>query len=212
MYKVNRLAGSAAHTLNNITGVLYAALDHLDGSDDKSAERARRAIERACGKTLALSASLSLTALEPAEVKEAVSRKAILLQSDHINRIFLSLQEVCGAECEHDPDPWHPVPIKIDRNTLQAALVCVGASLLHASAALHCSLGESVDPSGHGRSITFEFSLENHEFFAESQAYAKDPCVLALELATPLLLQLGLHIDTSEDGRTRVEVKLDLDQ
>ena len=65
--ETSELAAAAAHALNNVIAVLYAASSYLESpANPRSLERATRALGDACGSALRLSAALSLLALPPA--------------------------------------------------------------------------------------------------------------------------------------------------
>jgi hypothetical protein len=209
----SELAGSAAHALNNVLSVLYAASARLEGDvSENSAESARRAIERASTITKTLSAALSLTSLEPKDIEALVLPSARQLKSNDIDKIVLALQESCNVESKRDPGPWQAETIVVDFNTLESVLVCIGAAIRHTlgkSASLSCSINKSEQSCSSRRQLSFEFAVESEMPSNEFATPSRDPCSLALLYVSEILPQLGLHIVNSEPGKTSVTVELD---
>jgi len=214
MNELGSIARSTVHSLNNVVGVLYAAADYLEPpASEASLDRARKAVERACASAQALSAALSLLALESGDVVVAAARHPTTLETDELTRIFDTVQAVCGA---HTPSPGQlqlSAPLLIDRDTLQSVLVCAGAALRHDAGTgmpLHCTWAA---PAGAAAARATGQIFEIHEVEPRTAAYghkvsaSRHLCALALAHATPLLASLGVDIDTATPGAIRVGLR-----
>ena len=210
------VAGDAAHTLNNITGILYAALDYLEEPvAAKSAERARKAIDRACAQTLALSAALSLLALGPADAAAALARGPVPLADTDMERVVDTLHTACGVELPVGTAAALRVRTPIDRDTLQALLVCGGTLLRRATNAallLRCRtdpVGGSAAPTPR---VVFDMVTSGPVGTTPGAAGggAKPHlCAMALAHASLALAPLGVTIDLAHLGAGRVVVELE---
>ena len=205
-------ARGTAHSLNNVVGILYAASDYLEGPvDERSLERARKAIARAGASIQALAAALALLGLEPDDIKAAATRRPGALDADDLERIFDSLRAVCDASCTGVRESWLPVPILIDRDTLQSILVCAGSFVLYTGAgsvALRCTVRCVFDASGNVGEIIFEIGSETRVSAAPGvpEKAARHPCALALAHVSPMLMELGVAIETVDPTMWRVTV------
>jgi hypothetical protein len=207
------VAGHAAHALNNITGILYAALDYLEApTDAKSAERARTAVGRACANTLALSAALSLLALGPSDSAAAGTRTPARLAAADMARIADTLHAACGVQIPAGMEADMLGRTRIDRDTLQALLVCAGTVLRHSSGAapeLRCHTDAGGGAAAERPRILFDLVTREPARAAASAASAsRHPCAIALAHAPSVLAALGVRIDMAQQGAVRVVVEL----
>lgn len=206
-------AREAAHALNNVTGVLYAALDHLEEPlGAHSAERARKAIDRACASTMALSAAFSLLGLGSDDVKAAMARQPNLLEPAELTRTFDILSSVCGVAVSAGEPAAVGLRIRIDRDTLQALLVCAGLCLKHSGGSeLSLQWRGEASPATVGGVPRIRFDMLARQTAGAvprpaSEGAGQHPCALALSHARVVLAPLGLVIHPAQHGAVCVAV------
>ena len=206
----SEIAAGAAHALNNLLGVLYAASSYLEApADPKAVERARVALGQACASATALSAALSLLGLSARDVEEAGRGTGFMLEVEAQREILSMLSEVAGVPVPADPG-LVAVAARLDRDTLRSVLIC-GAFVLRRDggpvAELRCEVrGPARDPDG----------VERLRFDIGAPALAtptggrlsRHPCAIALEHAAALLGALGVGIDQSTPGFVRVALQV----
>lgn len=198
------LAAAAAHSLNNVIAVLYAASSHLESAaNPRSLERATRALGDACGSALCLSAALSLLALPPAG-ELCIPAGGQEIHPDDIARVLETLEAATNAKSSlHDAGAW-PVKATLDRDTLQSLLRCAASMLRRAAgrdAPLRCDVQRTA-----GR-LDFELCCDG-PVAADSPRSSHDPCELALAHATAHLPMLATQMDRSRAGSIRLCVEL----
>jgi len=198
------LAATAAHTLNNVIAVLYAASSHLESATNpRSLERATRALGDACGSALCLSAALSLLALPPAGML-SVPDGGQEIHPDDIARVLETLQAATNVKSSLHDAGAGPVKAALDRDTLQSLLVCAAATLRRAAgrdALLRCDVRRTA-----GR-LDFELCCDG-PLAADSPRSSRDPCELALAHATAHLPMLATQMERSRPGSIRLCVDL----
>ncbi len=198
------LAAVAAHALNNVIAVLYAASSYLESAaNPRSLERATRALGDACGSALCLSAALSLLALPPAGMLR-VPAGGQELHPDDIARVLQTLEAATNAKPSLHNAGAEPVKATIDRDTLQSLLLCAAAVLRRAAdrdAPLRCDVRRTA-----GR-LEFELCCEGPAS-AGSLRSSRDPCELALAHAAAHLPVLAAQMDRSRPGSIRFCVEL----
>jgi len=204
------LAAAAAHTLNNVIAVLYAASSHLESAaNPRSLERATRALGDACSSALCLSAALSLLALPPAgELCVAAGGQEI--HPDDIARVLETLEAATNAKSSLHDASAEPVNATLDRDTLQSLLLCAAAMLRRAAgrdAPLRCDVRRTAGSSGTTGRLDFELCCDA-PVAADSQQSSRDPCALALAHATAHLPMLATQLDRSRPGTIRLCVEL----
>lgn len=202
------LAASAAHALNNIIAVLYAASSHLEsGGNPRSLERGTRALADACGSALCLSAALALLALPPGGML-SVPAGGQEIHPDDIARIIETLEIATSASSSlHDVND-KPVKTTIDRDTLQSLLLCAASVLRRAAgrdAQLHCDVRLLNGSSGTTARLEFELSCEGSAVAGSPRA-SRDPCELALAYAVTHLPALDAQMERCGPGNIRVLV------
>ena len=199
----SEIAAGAAHALNNLLGVLYAASSYLEApADPKAVERARVALDQACASATALSAALSLLGLSAGDVEEAGRGTGFMLDVEAQREILGMLSEVAGVPVPADPG-LVAVAARLDRDTLRSILIC-GAFVLRRDggpvAELRCAVrGPARDPDG----------VERLRFDIGAPAPATPTGGrLSLDHAAALLGALGVGIDQSTPGFVRVALQV----
>ena len=202
-------AATSAHALNNVLAVLYAASSHLESpADARSVERARRAVDDACADALALSAALSLLALGPEDVL-AVPAGAQVLDSQDIERVLDTLETALRATVSKTGLPQGELSASLDRDTLQAVLVCAGAALrrsVRRDAPLHCDATFIGGREGGSAALVFALRSEAPAH-AVPAGSSRHPCALAIEHIAPLLPSLGAQLDLSAPGAATIRLE-----
>jgi hypothetical protein len=201
------LAAAAAHSLNNVIAVLYAASGYLESAaNPRSLERAARALGDACGSALCLSAALSLLALPPAG-RLHVPAGGQEIHPEDLARVLETLEAATNAKSLGQEAVGEPVRATIDRDTLQSLLVCAGSLLRRAvgrEAPLRCDVRLTAGGSGTPGRLEFELCCAGPAP-ADSQ---RDPCELALAHAMAHLPILATQMDRSRPGSIRFCVEL----
>lgn len=207
-------ARHAAHTLNNVTGVLYAALDHLEEPlDVRSAERARRAIERACAGTVALSAALSLLGLVSEDTQASIARGPTLVDTVDMARIVDILGSVGGLATSGCGSDSLEFRMRMDRDTLQSLLVCAVARLKHSGGtelSLQWCSEAATAAAGGGPRVRFDVLARNAQSLVPGAAGlggGQHPCALALAHAGAVLAPSGLVIDMEQPGAVSLTIE-----
>lgn len=201
------LSGSVAHALNNVLSVLFGAASDLEAPvKDDALARAREAVSHACAGAQSISAALNLLALSELPLTPEETEHRFPLDSFDLTCVLENLAATADLDFTAvSPDaPAHPA--RVDRDTLQSALVCaaVGLRRQHGSQLpFHCTV---LLPEGPGP-LLFELSLDNvREDTAISSRLGHHPCQLALASATPALGALGVHIENPRTGCMRILV------
>jgi len=198
------LAAAAAHALNNVIAVLYAASSHLESpANPRSLERATRALDDACGSALCLSAALSLLALPPAGMLQ-VPAGGQEIHPDDIARVLETLEAATNAKSTLHDAGAESVKATLDRDTLQSLLLCAAATLRRAAgrdAPLRCDVRRTTG------GLEFELSCDG-PLAADSPRSSRDPSELALAHAATHLPMLATQMDRSRPGSIRVRVEL----
>jgi len=124
---VAALAGSVAHELNNNTGLLFAALNHIDAGSNTS--RVRAIVEEACGAAQVLAAALTLVTLEPGDISLLTSEDHVFrLEADDLDRLRERIFEITAVNVDLSPALGNtPISSLFDRSLLQATLICMAA-------------------------------------------------------------------------------------
>lgn len=207
------VAREAAHALNNVTGVLFAALDHLEEPlDARSADRARKAIDRACASTLALSAAFSLLGLGPDDAKAALARQPATVEPSELARTFDLLFSVCGVAVSAGEPAASGHRIRMDRDTLQAVLMCAAACLKYSGGSeLSLQWGREASPAAVGGVPRIRFDMLARQAADGASApprkgAGQHPCALALSHARDVLAPLGLVIHLAQQGAVSVAI------
>jgi len=208
--EARELAAAAAHSLNNVIAVLYAASSHLESvANPRSIERAARALGDACGSALCLSAALSLLALPPAGTL-SVPAGGQEIHPDDIARVLETLEVATNAKSSGQDAVGEPVKATLDRDTLQSLLLCAGSVLRRAAgrdAPLRCDVRRT--PGSNGTTGRLEFDLCcDGPVAAGSPRSSRDPCELALAHATAHLPVLSTQMERSRPGCIRLCVEL----
>lgn len=204
------IAAGAAHALNNLLGVLYAASSYLEApADPKGVERARGAIDQACASATALSAALSLLGLSARDVEAAGRGTGFMLDVDSQREILGTLTEVANVPAPVDPR-LVAVAARLDRDTLRSILIC-GAFVLRRNggpaAELRCVVhAPARDPDGVER-LRFDVGAPAPATPTGGRL-SRHPCAMALDHAAALLAALGVGIDQSTPGYVRVAVQV----
>ena len=204
------LAASAAHALNNIIAVLYAASSHLESvGNPRSLERGTRALTDACGSALCLSAALSLLALPPGRLL-SVPAGGQEIHRDDIARICENLEIAASVTSSLYDVNDKPVKTTLDRDTLQSLLLCAAAVLRRAAgrdAQLHCNI--RLPHGGTGSSAILEFELCcDGLMVGGSPRHSRTPCELALAYAVTNLPLIDTQLELSSSGSMRFGVNL----
>jgi hypothetical protein len=204
------LAAAAAHALNNVIAVLYAASSHLESAaNPRSLERATRALGDACGSALCLSAALSLLALPPAGMLR-VPAGGQEIHPDDIARVLETLEAATNAKSLLHDASAEPVMATLDRDTLQSLLLCAASVLRRAAgrdAPLRCDVRRTAGSSGTTGRLEFELCCDG-PVAGGSPRSSPDPCELALAHATAHLTVLATQMERSRPGRMRLCVEL----
>jgi len=202
------LAAAAAHSLNNVIAVLYAAASHLESAPNpRSLERATRALGDASGSALCLSAALSLLAL-PSAASLHVPAGAQQLHPEDMDRLAEALQTATHASSACQDLPKTAMHTTLDRDTLQSLLLCAAALLRRAAgrdAVLHCAARLTHAPAP--EQLEFELRCDAATS-AGSTRSSRDPCELALIHVLPVLPVLGVQLDRSRPGRVLLRVDI----
>jgi hypothetical protein len=121
------LAGSIAHEINNHTGLLFSALDHLEAGGSTS--RARSIVEEACGAAQVLAAALMLITLGPDDINLLTAEDHVFrLEADDLDRLRERLFEITAVNVDLSPALGNtPINSLFDRSLLQATLLCMAA-------------------------------------------------------------------------------------
>lgn len=208
--ETSELAAAAAHALNNVIAVLYAASSYLKSpANPRSLERATRALGDACGSALRLSAALSLLALPPAG-RLHVPAGGQEIRPEDLTRVMETLEAATNARSSGQDAVGEPVNATLDRDTLQSLLLCAGAVLRRAAgrdAPLRCDVLLTVGGSGTPGRLEFELSYDA-SVTADAPRSSGDPCELALAHATAHLTVLATKMERSRPGRIRLCVYL----
>jgi hypothetical protein len=204
------LAAAAAHALNNVIAVLYAASSHLESATNpRSLERAKRVLGDACGSALCLSAALSLLALPPAGMLR-VPAGGQEIHPDDIARVLETLEAATNAKSLLHDAGAEPVKATLDRDTLQSLLLCAAAVLRRAAgrdAPLRCDVRRTAGNSGTTGRLEFVLCCDG-PVAAGSPRSSRDPCELALAHATAHLPVLATQMERSLPGSIRLCVEL----
>ena len=202
--EARELAAAAAHALNNVIAVLYAASSHLESAaNPRSLERAARALGDACGSALCLSAALSLLALPPAG-RLHVPAEGQEIHPEDLARVLETLEAATNAKSLLHDAGAEPVKATLDRDTLQSLLLCTASVLRRAAgrdAPLRCDVRRTA-----GR-LEFELCCDA-SVAAGSPRSSRDPCELALAHAMAHLPVLATQMDRSRPGRILLCVDL----
>lgn len=202
------LAASAAHALNNIIAVLYAASSHLESvGNPRSLERGTRALTDACGSALCLSAALSLLALPPGRLL-SVPAGGQEIHRDDIARICENLEIAASVTSSLYDVNDKPVKTTLDRDTLQSLLLCAAAVLRRAAgrdAQLHCDIRLLHGGTGSSARIEFELYCDG-SMVGGSPQDSRAPCELALAYAVTHLPLLDTQMELSLPGSVRFGV------
>lgn len=208
--EARELAAAAAHALNNVIAVLYAASSHLESAaNPRSLERAARALGDACGSALCLSAALSLLALPPVG-KLHVPAGGQEIHPEDLARVLETLEAATNAKSSGQDAVGEPVKATLDRDTLQSLLLCAGAVLRRAAgrdAPLRCDVRRTAGSSGTTGGLEFELCCDAPAA-ADSPRSSRDPCELALAHATAHLPLLATQMERSRPGSIRFCVAL----
>ena len=204
------LAAAAAHALNNVIAVLYAASSHLESATNpRSLERATRALGDACGSALCLSAALSLLALPPAGMLR-VPAGGQEIHPDDIARVLETLEAATNAKSLLHDAGAEPVKATLDRDTLQSLLLCAASVLRRAAgrdAPLRCDVRRTAGSGGTTGRLDFELCCDG-PVAAGSPRSSRNPCDLALAHATAHLPVLATQMERSRPGSIRLCVEL----
>ena len=204
------IAAGAAHSLNNLLGILYAASSYLGApADPRSVERARIAVEQACASATALSAALSLLGLSARDVEAAGRGAGFVLDARALRDMLGALGDVAGVVAPIDPRPA-AVTARLDRHTLRSLLVC-GAFVLRRNRGPSVELrgaihGPARDPDG-GERVRFEIGAPAPETPPGGEL-SRHPCAMALEHVAVFLPALGAGVDWSTPGYVSVAVQV----
>lgn len=205
-----KLAAAAAHALNNVIAVLYAASSHLESATNpRSLERATRALGDACGSALCLSAALSLLALPPAGMLR-VPAGGQEIHPDDIARVLETLEAATNAKSLLHDAGAEPVKATLDRDTLQSLLLCAASVLRRAAgrdAPLRCDVRRTAGSGGTTGRLDFELCCDG-PVAAGSPRSSRNPCDLALAHATAHLPVLATQMERSRPGSIRLCVEL----
>lgn len=201
------LSGSVAHALNNVLSVLFGAASDLEAPvDDAALTRAREAVAHACAGAQGISAALNLLALGDLPVAADGTAHRFPLEPFDLSCIAENLAATADLDCTTVRQDAPVLSARVDRDTLQSALVCAAVSLRrqHGSQLpLHCTMFQ---PEGPG-TLLFELALDNvREGTANSLRLGHHPCQLALAEALPALNSLGVQIETPQTGCMRISV------
>jgi hypothetical protein len=204
-----QFAAASAHALNNVLAVLYAASSHLESPGDaRSVERARRALDDACADALALSAALSLLALGPQDVL-GIPAGTQVLDAQDIERVLDTLETALRATVSKTGLPEGALSASLDRDTLQAVLVCAAAALrrsVRRDAPLHCDASFIGGHEGGSAALVFALRSEAPAHAAPAGS-SRHPCALAIEHIAPLLPSLGAQLDLSTPGAASIRLE-----
>jgi hypothetical protein len=208
--EASELAASAAHALNNVIAVLFAASSHLESTaNPRSLERAARALSDACGSALCLSAALSLLALPPAG-RLHVPAGGREIHPEDLARVLENLEAATNAKSFGQDAVAEPVKATVDHDTLQSLLLCAGAVLRRAvgrEAPLRCDVRLTASSSGTPGQLEFELCCDA-SVATDSSRSSRDPCELALAHAMAHLPVLATHMERSQPGTIRFCVEL----
>jgi len=209
--EARELAAAAAHSLNNVIAVLYAASSHLESaSNPRSLERATRAIGDACGSALCLSAALSLLALPPAgRLHVPIGGQEI--HPEDLARVLETLEAATNAKSSGQDAVGAPVKATLDRDTLQSLLLCAASVLRRAAgrdAPLRCDVRRTADSNGTTGRLEFDLCCDGPVAAAGSPRSSRDPCDLALTHAMAHLPVLATQMERSRPGSIRLTVEL----
>lgn len=204
------LAAAAAHALNNVVAVLYAASSLLESAaNPRSLERATRALGDACGSALCLSAALSLLSLPSAGLPH-VSAGLHEIHPDDLARVLETLEAATNIRSSGQVAVDETVKATLDRDTLQSLLLCAGALLRRAAgrdALLRCDVRLAAGRSGAPGKLEFELCCEGPAPAASPHS-SRDPCELALAHAMAHLPVLATQMERSSPGSIRFGVSL----
>ena len=208
--EAQELAAAAAHELNNVIALLYAASSHLESAaNPRSLERATRALGDACGSALCLSAALSLLALPPAGMLH-VPAGGQEIHPDDLTRVLETLEVATNAKSSGQDAVGEPVKAKLDRETLQSLLLCAGALLRRAGgreAPLRCDVRLTAGGGGTPGKLEFELCCDGPAPAASPHS-SRDPCELALAHAMAHLPVLATQMERCSPGSIRLGVSL----
>jgi hypothetical protein len=210
------LAGSAAHALNNVLAVLFAASSYLedDTPSEKAIGRARNAVDSACATGEALSAGLALLALGPTGAATLYTTNAgdavQQLDAHDLAEIARSLDTVAGipaAGAVFDSLAF-PVRTWLDRETLRSLLVSAAVSLRRRFGKA-CEIEFSARLQGEPQLPAMSFELRPllaPDATLPALRVNDHPCAIALETIAPQLEPVGSSVERGEQGQITIRI------
>jgi hypothetical protein len=205
------LAASAAHALNNLLAVLFAASSYLEDENPsaKAVGRARAAVASACATGEALGAGLALLAVGGQGLAVLASaRQVTALSASDFGEIGRAVSETTAIDSAALTNLASPVPCWLDRDTLKAMLVCAGVTMRRRFGKnCEVALLASVLPEPRSGCV-FEFRpLLPAEMPVPVLRPADHPCTIALQAVRESLVALGSDLDFDDDGCIRIGLR-----
>ena len=212
MPDMSATAASAAHALNNVLAVLFAASSYLEDENPspKAVGRARSAVASACATGEALGAGLSLLAVGGNGLVALASseRASAGLSLSDLDEIGRSLRETTAIDTSALNNLASPVPCWLDRDTLKSVLVCAGVTMRRRFGKnCEVTLLASVLPAP-GSGCVFEFrSILAAGVSMPALRPTDHPCTIALQSVRESLVALGSGLDfDDDDGSIRISL------
>ncbi len=211
MPDMSATAASAAHALNNVLAVLFAASSYLEDENPspKAIGRARSAVASACATGEALGAGLSLLAVGGNGLAALASseRAGAGLSLSDLDEIARSLRETTAIDTSALTNLPSPVPCWLDRDTLKSVLVCAGVTMRRRfGKSCEVTLLASVLPAPRSGCV-FEFRPILAAGVSMPALRPTDhPCTIALQSVRESLVALGSGLDFDDDGSIRISL------
>jgi hypothetical protein len=208
MSEFSDVAHSAAHMLNNTAVSLMGATSDLgDMNDAISRADIGRRINKSCTDVRALSAALTLLALDRQDIESVLSRDASILDEAELAKLGRVLMATYSVAFQPATSVTLPVRCRIDPHTLQMVLICAAAALSYASAGrahLACAVTNS------GTQITFALSHTDTQTGTSSPQVlpVRYPCTKALRHASVMLKAWGVSI--AANSARAIDVTIDV--
>ena len=208
------LAGSAAHALNNVLAVLFAATSYLEDDEPspKAIGRARNAVNSACATGEALSAGLALLALGSqgltALAKTYSGANACRYDAGDLAELANALQSTVGIDANALSTLPHGLLTWLDRDSLRALLVSAGVMMRRRfgkNLQIDFSALAGVDPIT--PELTFEFRpvLEPGAQIPILRP-GDHPCAIAMQQIAVPMRAMGNKLDFGESGEIRIRL------